>query len=60
MVSLYFYDKKIKLPECTRLGNFNYKIFENEKIAKKLLTFCVIFDIINLAAGEYGGGDPAR
>lgn len=38
MVSLYFYDKKIKLPECTRLGNFNYKIFAIAKKEKKGLT----------------------
>lgn len=37
MVSLYFYDKKIKLPECTRLGNFNYKIFDAAAALKKTL-----------------------
>ena len=47
MVSLYFYDKKIKLPECTRLGNFNYKIFEAEKRRKKFLTNSFGFDILN-------------
>ena len=43
MVSLYFYDKKIKLPECTRLGNFNYKIFESGWKMKKALCFSAAY-----------------
>ena len=59
MVSLYFYDKKIKLPECTRLGNFNYKIFASRNARNKALTLPFISAIVIQVTKKKAASSPA-